>query len=53
LRNAVGGDVTDMADTVADVLFARLRKCGVEDTWGIVKEGIKQKAQQYLPGEKD
>ncbi len=25
---------------------------GDEDTWGIVKEGIKQKAQQYLPGEK-
>ncbi len=26
---------------------------GDEDTWGIVKEGIKQKAQQYLPGDKD
>jgi pyruvate dehydrogenase (quinone) len=25
---------------------------GDEDTWGIVKEGIKQKAQQYLPGDK-
>ena len=26
---------------------------GDEDAWGIVKEGIKQKAQQYLPGTKD
>ncbi|MEO6884890.1 MAG: thiamine pyrophosphate-requiring protein [Jatrophihabitantaceae bacterium] len=26
---------------------------GDEDSWGIVKEGIKQKVQQYLPGEKD
>jgi len=25
---------------------------GDEDTWGIVKEGVKQKVQQYLPGEK-
>jgi pyruvate dehydrogenase (quinone) len=25
---------------------------GDEDTWGVVKEGIKQKVQQYLPGEK-
>jgi pyruvate dehydrogenase (quinone) len=26
---------------------------GDEDSWGIVKEGVKQKVQQYLPGEKD
>jgi pyruvate dehydrogenase (quinone) len=26
---------------------------GDEDMWGIVKEGMKQKVQQYLPGEKD
>jgi pyruvate dehydrogenase (quinone) len=26
---------------------------GDEDTWGFVKQGIKQKAQQYLPGSKD
>ena len=26
---------------------------GDEDTWGFVKQGIKQKAQQYLPGHKD
>jgi pyruvate dehydrogenase (quinone) len=26
---------------------------GDEDAWGVVKEGIKQKAQQYLPGSKD
>jgi pyruvate dehydrogenase (quinone) len=26
---------------------------GDEDTWGFVKEGIKQKVQQYLPGGKD
>jgi pyruvate dehydrogenase (quinone) len=25
---------------------------GDEDTWGFVKQGIKQKAQQYLPGRK-
>ncbi|WP_029136931.1 thiamine pyrophosphate-requiring protein [Nakamurella lactea] len=25
---------------------------GDEDTWGVVKEGVKQKMQQYLPGEK-
>jgi pyruvate dehydrogenase (quinone) len=25
---------------------------GDEDTWGFVKEGIKQRAQQYLPGSK-
>jgi pyruvate dehydrogenase (quinone) len=25
---------------------------GDEDTWGFVKQGIKQKAQQYLPGHK-
>jgi pyruvate dehydrogenase (quinone) len=25
---------------------------GDEDSWGVVKEGIKQKAQQYLPGTK-
>jgi pyruvate dehydrogenase (quinone) len=25
---------------------------GDEDAWGVVKEGIKQKAQQYLPGDK-
>jgi pyruvate dehydrogenase (quinone) len=25
---------------------------GDEDTWGVVKEGVKQKVQQYLPGEK-
>ena len=25
---------------------------GDEDAWGIVKEGVKQKVQQYLPGEK-
>ncbi|MEP7177478.1 MAG: thiamine pyrophosphate-requiring protein [Pseudonocardiales bacterium] len=24
---------------------------GDEDTWGVLKQGIKQKAQQYLPGE--
>ena len=26
---------------------------GDEDTWGIMKEGLKQKVQQYLPGEKE
>jgi pyruvate dehydrogenase (quinone) len=26
---------------------------GDDDAWGIVKEGVKQKVQQYLPGEKD
>ncbi len=26
---------------------------GDEDTWGFVKEGVKQKVQQYLPGRKD
>ncbi len=26
---------------------------GDEDAWGIVKQGVKQKAQQYLPGTKD
>ncbi len=26
---------------------------GDEDAWGLVKEGIKTKAQQYLPGHKD
>ena len=26
---------------------------GDEDTWGVVKEGVKQKVQQYLPGEKE
>jgi pyruvate dehydrogenase (quinone) len=26
---------------------------GDEDAWGFVKQGIKQKAQQYLPGTKD
>jgi len=26
---------------------------GDEDAWGIVKEGVKQKVQQYLPGRKD
>ena len=26
---------------------------GDEDTWGVVKEGLKQKVQQYLPGEKE
>ena len=26
---------------------------GDEDSWGFVKQGIKQKAQQYLPGSKD
>ena len=26
---------------------------GDEDAWGFVKQGIKQKAQQYLPGSKD
>jgi pyruvate dehydrogenase (quinone) len=26
---------------------------GDEDAWGIVKEGVKQKVQEYLPGEKD
>ena len=26
---------------------------GDENTWGFVKEGIKQKAQQYLPGGKE
>jgi pyruvate dehydrogenase (quinone) len=25
---------------------------GDEDAWGVVKEGVKQKVQQYLPGEK-
>ena len=26
---------------------------GDEDTWGFVKQGVKQKVQQYLPGTKD
>jgi pyruvate dehydrogenase (quinone) len=26
---------------------------GDEDTWGVVKEGVKQKVQQYLPGRKE
>ena len=26
---------------------------GDEDAWGFVKQGVKQKAQQYLPGTKD
>ncbi|HEU5007376.1 MAG TPA: thiamine pyrophosphate-requiring protein [Jatrophihabitantaceae bacterium] len=26
---------------------------GDEDAWGIVKEGVKQKVQEYLPGEKE
>ncbi|HJQ01115.1 MAG TPA: thiamine pyrophosphate-requiring protein [Jatrophihabitans sp.] len=26
---------------------------GDEDAWGFVKQGIKQKAQEYLPGQKD
>jgi pyruvate dehydrogenase (quinone) len=26
---------------------------GDEDTWGVVREGIKQKVQQYVPGEKE
>ena len=26
---------------------------GDEDTWGFVKQGLKQKVQQYLPGSKD
>jgi pyruvate dehydrogenase (quinone) len=26
---------------------------GDEDTWGFVKQGVKQKVQQYLPGSKD
>ena len=26
---------------------------GDEDRWGVVKEGLKQKVQQYLPGEKE
>src|SRR3954449_8786055 len=26
---------------------------GDEDRWGVVKEGVKQKVQQYLPGSKD
>ena len=26
---------------------------GDEDAWGMVKQGVKQKAQQYLPGSKD
>jgi pyruvate dehydrogenase (quinone) len=26
---------------------------GDEDAWGVVKEGVKQKTQQYLPGEKE
>ncbi len=26
---------------------------GDEDAWGVVVEGVKQKAQQYLPGQKD
>ena len=26
---------------------------GDEDSWGFIKQGIKQKAQQYLPGTKD
>jgi pyruvate dehydrogenase (quinone) len=26
---------------------------GDEDRWDVVKEGIKQKVQQYLPGTKD
>ena len=26
---------------------------GDEDAWGFVKQGVKQKVQQYLPGTKD
>ncbi|HEY4020190.1 MAG TPA: thiamine pyrophosphate-requiring protein [Pseudonocardiaceae bacterium] len=26
---------------------------GDEDTWGFIKQGVKQKAQQFLPGRKD
>jgi pyruvate dehydrogenase (quinone) len=26
---------------------------GDEDTWGFVKQGTKQKAQEFLPGRKD
>jgi pyruvate dehydrogenase (quinone) len=33
-------------DTAAALLH------GDEDAWGIVREGVKQKVQQYLPGEK-
>jgi len=33
-------------DTAAALLH------GDEDAWGIVKEGVKQKVQEYLPGEK-
>jgi pyruvate dehydrogenase (quinone) len=35
-----------MKDTASALLH------GDEDTWGVVKEGVKQKVQQYLPGEK-
>jgi pyruvate dehydrogenase (quinone) len=35
-----------MKDTASALLH------GDEDTWGVVKEGIKQKVQEYLPGEK-
>ncbi len=26
---------------------------GDEDRWGVVREGVKQKIQQFLPGDKD
>jgi pyruvate dehydrogenase (quinone) len=41
--HATWEQVKDMASALAK---------GDEDAWGIVKEGVKQKAQEYLPGEK-
>jgi pyruvate dehydrogenase (quinone) len=38
-------------DQVKSVAGAVLH--GDEDTWGFVKQGAKQKVQQYLPGSKD
>ena len=37
-------------EQVKDMATALVK--GDEDAWGIVKEGVKQKAQEYLPGEK-
>jgi pyruvate dehydrogenase (quinone) len=37
-------------DQVKSVAGAVLH--GDEDAWGMVKQGVKQKAQQYLPGSK-
>jgi pyruvate dehydrogenase (quinone) len=38
-------------EQVKDMASALVK--GDEDAWGIVKEGIKQKTQEYLPGEKE